>query len=150
MAESTERRLVPYPRRRVFALVADVARYPEFVPTVKACRVISQHGSHMDVDMCVGFRLLSRWIRCSADLVPSERIDVVSSDWPFERFTLLWEFADAPGGATVAQLTGKFTLTSTAISGLVDRFAPALVPSMVAAFVRRADAALGDPAGLYP
>ena len=49
---------VPYSAEQMFDLVADVARYPEFLPWVVATRVKSDNGREMVADMLVGFKAL--------------------------------------------------------------------------------------------
>ena len=53
-----ETRTLPYSAKQMFDLVADVARYPEFLPWVIATRVRSDSGTEMVADMLVGFKAL--------------------------------------------------------------------------------------------
>ena len=53
-----ETRRLPYSAEQMFDLVADVRRYPEFLPWVVATRVKSDSDSEMVADMLVGFKML--------------------------------------------------------------------------------------------
>ena len=53
-----ETRSLPYSAEQMFDLVADVARYPEFLPWVVATRVKSNSETEMVADMLVGFKAL--------------------------------------------------------------------------------------------
>ena len=53
-----ETRQLPYTAEQMFDLVADVARYPEFLPWVVATRVRSDSDTEMVADMLVGFKAL--------------------------------------------------------------------------------------------
>src|SRR3990170_3764775 len=53
-----ETRILPYSAEQMFDLVADVARYPEFLPWVIATRVKSGTDTEMVADMLVGFKAL--------------------------------------------------------------------------------------------
>ncbi|NWO96559.1 type II toxin-antitoxin system RatA family toxin, partial [Escherichia coli] len=56
MPKHSETRPLPYTPEQMFDLVADVARYPEFLPWVSAIRVRSNSDSPMVADMIVGFK----------------------------------------------------------------------------------------------
>ncbi len=62
MAAHRETRLVPYPADLMYAVVADVERYPEFLPWCSALRVLSRakDGEREIVmaEMLVGFKAL--------------------------------------------------------------------------------------------
>src|SRR3978361_1522356 len=53
-----ETRRLPYSAEQMFDLVADVSRYPEFLPWVVATRVKSDSETEMVADMLVGFKML--------------------------------------------------------------------------------------------
>jgi coenzyme Q-binding protein COQ10 len=53
-----ETRRLPYSPEEMFDLVADVARYGEFLPWVVATRVRSNSETEMVADMLVGFKAL--------------------------------------------------------------------------------------------
>src|ERR1700710_1474377 len=53
-----ETRRLPYSAEQMFDLVADVSRYPEFLPWVVATRVKSDSETEMVADMLVGFKMI--------------------------------------------------------------------------------------------
>src|SRR3954449_11359981 len=53
-----ETRRLPYTPEQMFDLVADVARYGEFLPWVTAVRVRSDSPTDMIADLVVGFKAL--------------------------------------------------------------------------------------------
>ena len=53
-----EVRRLPFSAEQMFDLVADVARYGEFLPWVVATRVRSDSETEMVADMLVGFKSL--------------------------------------------------------------------------------------------
>ena len=56
MPRHHEVRLLPYSAEEMYRLVADVGRYPEFLPWVSAIRVRSNSDTEMIADMIVGFK----------------------------------------------------------------------------------------------
>ncbi len=102
MTEHSETRIVPYTADRMFSVVADVERYPEFLPGVVALRVKSrQTEGGRDIllaEMAVGYRALRERYTSRVTLDPAARtIDVVAIDGPFHRLENHWRFI--PEGA---------------------------------------------------
>jgi coenzyme Q-binding protein COQ10 len=106
MARHTETRILPYSAELMYAVVADVEKYPEFLPWCRALRVLTREcRPDCDVllaEMEVGFghlrdRYTSRVILNSA----GKRIEVTQNAGPFRRLENRWQFAPAGEGARV-------------------------------------------------
>jgi coenzyme Q-binding protein COQ10 len=97
MTEHSETRIVPYTADMMFSVVADVERYPEFLPWVVALRVKSRQTEGgreiLLAEMAVGYRALrERYTsRVSLDR-DARRIDVVAIEGPFHRLENHWRF----------------------------------------------------------
>ena len=52
----------------MFDVVADVARYPEFVPGWLEVRVLREEASELLVEQRLGFGAFSSWVRSRATL----------------------------------------------------------------------------------
>ena len=97
MKEHTETRIVPYTADLMYAVVADVERYPEFLPWVVALRVKSRtrEGAReiVTAEMAVGYRMLRERYTSRVMLDPEARIiDVVAVEGPFRRLENHWRF----------------------------------------------------------
>jgi len=138
MASYAERLHLKFTARQLFDLVADVERYPEFVPWVAAVQIRRHEGRSLWVDMTIGTNLLGRRFSTVAYLDRPHRIDNSSPDPLFEHFEQRWTFELESDGSCIVEyrLDLKFRpqLLQTLIGGsLADR-----APAMVAAFRRRA------------
>ena len=51
---------MPYPADLMYAVVADVEQYPQFLPWVVALRVLSRRESGLTAEMAVGYGALAR------------------------------------------------------------------------------------------
>ena len=58
MPRHHETRSLPYTPEQMFALVADVASYDQFLPWVSAVRIRSDSETEMVADLMVGFKAL--------------------------------------------------------------------------------------------
>lgn len=103
MTEHSESRIVPYTADVMYAVVADVERYPEFLPWVVALRVQSRDREGaceiLLAEMAVGYRALRERYTSRVTLDPAARaIDVVAIEGPFRRLENHWRFT--PEGAS--------------------------------------------------
>src|SRR6202044_2388343 len=55
MPTHAERQIVPYRPDQVFDLVADVGKYPQFLPWCVPARVRSRSGDELAADLTIGF-----------------------------------------------------------------------------------------------
>lgn len=104
-AFSTKRR-VAFSAAQMMAIVADVERYPEFLPlctglTVSSRRV-TEDGEELVARMSVGYKSLveSFTTRVTVNRA-AKRVDVSYVDGPFRRLHNVWRFTDVAGGSDV-------------------------------------------------
>ncbi len=98
---------VPHSPTQMFDLVADVERYPEFVPLCEALRVRrrSQSGEGIETlvaDMSVGYKAIHESFTSRVTLDrPRLRIDVEYVDGPFRFLENRWIFRAADEGTDI-------------------------------------------------
>ncbi len=68
-----ETRIVPYPAELMYAVVADVERYPEFLPWVLGLRMLSRGENRMTAEMMVGYGALREHYTSEIALDPAAR-----------------------------------------------------------------------------
>ena len=94
MPRHSETRHLPYTPEQLFDLVADVARYDEFLPWVVAVRVRSSSEKETVADLVVGFnafkeRFTSRVVKHRPDRICVDYIEgplkYLHNEWGFER-----------------------------------------------------------------
>lgn len=54
-----EQQILPYPIEHVYAIVAGVEAYPEFIPWVTSVKVLDKQDNKISYEICVGFKGLS-------------------------------------------------------------------------------------------
>ncbi|MEZ0170825.1 type II toxin-antitoxin system RatA family toxin [Microvirga sp. TS319] len=100
-------RTVKHKPAQMFALVADVERYPEFVPLCEELRIIRRVQSGEGIEtlvasMSVGYKAIQESFTTRVTLdEPRLRIGVEYVDGPFKYLENRWTFRDAPGGCEV-------------------------------------------------
>jgi ribosome-associated toxin RatA of RatAB toxin-antitoxin module len=78
MSSHREQRHLPFTPPQLFDLVADVDRYPEFLPWIVAAHVRRREGDVVWVNMVVGTNGLHRSFATKAVLVRPKRIEIRS------------------------------------------------------------------------
>lgn len=97
MTTYSETRILPHTAERMFAVVADVERYPEFLPWCTGVRVLSREkdGTREIVmaQMEVGYKGFSERYTSRVILDPEARaIDVSQTEGPFRILENNWRF----------------------------------------------------------
>ena len=134
-----EQRLLPYRPDQLFDLVADIERYPDFLPWCLGARVTRREGNVINADLIIGFRMIRERFKSRVTLDrPASRIDVAYLDGPFKYLNNHWIFEPAPGGQTRLDFFVDFEFRSALLSKLIGVLFNEAVRRMVAAFEARA------------
>lgn len=99
-------RRVPYTPRQMFDLVADVERYPQFLPLCEALTLRSREEKPdrtiLIATMVAGYKAIHEQFTTRVTLLPGDnRVLVEYLDGPFSHLENRWSFRPAPGGCDV-------------------------------------------------
>jgi len=129
----------------MFDLVADVERYPEFLPLCSALKVRSRNespdGSVIIVaDMTVAYKLIRETFRSKVTLgKPKLQILVEYLDGPFSHMENRWSFLPSGEGACNVEFHISYEFKSRVLGLLMGAMFDAAFRRFAAAFERRAD-----------
>ena len=146
MPTHAEKKLLPYPREQLFDLVADIERYPEFLPWCVGARIRERNGSEILGDLLIGYKMVRERFTSRVVLHRPDRIDVSYSEGPFKYLTNHWLFEPQPNGGTLIDFYVDFEFRSKMLQKLMGMFFNEAVRRMVSAFEARAHALYGAPA----
>ncbi|HEV2303740.1 MAG TPA: type II toxin-antitoxin system RatA family toxin [Stellaceae bacterium] len=147
MPTHAETRILPYTPEQLFALVADIERYPEFLPWCMGARIRERRADLIVADLVIGFRMFRERFTSRVTLVPPRRIDVAYAEGPFRYLNNHWAFAAAPGGCRVDFFV-DFEFKSRVLQRVIEVLFGEAVRRMVGAFEKRAQALYGGkPSG---
>ncbi len=141
-----ETRVLPYPVDRLFDLIADVERYPEFLPWWHAARVSRRDGNTEYVDQVVGPAIAHFRFASTTVLERPEHIKTTSKERPFRHLEIHWSFASAQQDACAVTFQVDYELRSSALQRVISVVFDAAVRRVVTAFEQRARQVLGEPA----
>ena len=139
MKTHNETRRLPYTADQMFNLVADVARYPEFLPWCMGARIREQREDMLLADLMIGFKMVREKFTSKVWLHRAERrIDVEYINGPFRQLQNHWTFLDEPGGGCRVEFFLEFEFSSAMLQKLIGVLFHEAVRRMVAAFETRA------------
>lgn len=144
MPKYSERKLVPYRPDQMFDLVADVAKYPQFLPWCIGARIRSHQGNDLVADLTIGFGPFRESFTSRVTLDGPERIHVHYENGPFKYLRNEWRFIPAPSGTTIDFFV-DFEFRSFILQKAIGAVFAEAVRRMVAAFLTRARTIYGQP-----
>lgn len=143
MPTHQETKRLPYTAEQMFALVADVAAYPKFLPWNSAARIRSRQpiaggGEVMEADLVISFKVFRERFGSRVTLWPeARRIDTEYLDGPFRYMKSSWAFRPVEGGCEVDFFV-DFEFRNAILQGIIGVVFNDAMQRIVRAFERRA------------
>ncbi len=142
MPTHAETRILPYTARQMYDLVADVGRYPEFLPWCAAARIRTTYprdgAEIMEADLVISFKVFRERFGSRVTLWPEAgRIETEYLDGPFRYMRSDWRFADAGEGCEVSFFV-DFEFRNAVLQGIIGVVFNEAMQRIVRAFERRA------------
>lgn len=138
-----------YSPRQMFDLVADVARYPEFLTWCTAARMRLRESAAVEIDeLAIGFgpfheKFVSRVVLSSDDSA-ALGIETTGIEGPFKHLASHWTFRPSGQGAEI-EFSLEFEFRSLILQKTVQVLFAEAVRRMVSAFEARAKQLYGAP-----
>ncbi|KZY05524.1 MULTISPECIES: type II toxin-antitoxin system RatA family toxin [unclassified Sulfitobacter] len=148
MPTHSETRKLPYTAQQMYDLVADVGRYPEFLPWTAAARIRSDEdrGDHrvMEADLVISFKVFRERFTSRVVLWPDEKkIDTEYLDGPFKYMKSNWKFTDLPGGGCEVDFFVDFEFRNAILQRIIGVVFNEAMLRIVRAFEKRAQELYG-------
>lgn len=128
----------PYTSAQIYALVADVEKYPEFIPWCAGARIVERGEGFVIADLLVGFKGITETYRSKVHLRENE-IDIEYLRGPFSHLENIWKFRPHGLGCEIDFMI-KFEFRSKLLQALIGGLFDKAVMKMMHAFEERADA----------
>jgi coenzyme Q-binding protein COQ10 len=142
MPTHAEKRFLPYTPEQVFDLVADIERYPEFLPWCVGARIRERRDNVILGDLLIGWRMVRERFTSRVTLNRPDRIDVEYTEGPFRYLKNHWVFERQPGGCLVDFFV-DFEFRSRMLQGVIAALFNEALKRMVSAFEKRAQELYG-------
>ena len=137
MPTHAESRIIQYTPEQLFDLVADVDRYPRFLPWCVASRVRSRSDTLLVADLTIGFGPFRESFTSRVTLDRPRRVTVKYENGPFRYLNNQWDFTPRDSGTEVAFFV-DFEFRSRILQAAIGVVFNEAVRRMVNAFLKRA------------
>ena len=148
MHRHTERRVLPFSPAQMYDLVADIEKYPQFLPWCSGARIRERRDNLVVADLMISFKIYRERFTSKVTLQAPDRIDTVFSEGPFKHLQNRWVFLPDPGGCLIDFFV-EFEFKSKLLDKLISVLFNEAVHRMVKAFEGRAQTLYG-PTGAQP
>ena len=138
--------LIWYSAEEMFALVTDVAKYPEFLPWCDRAKVIAIEPDGMKAEVGIAFSGIHQTFTTRNTHVPGREVRMKLVDGPFSHLDGCWKFhpLGQPGQrACKVTLEMHYSFKSSTLAALVGPVFDRIAGSLVDAFVKRAEQVYG-------
>ena len=147
---ATERR-VSHSAADMFVLVADIEKYPEFVPLCQRLvirkRSVEGKRAILVADMTVAYAIVRETFTTRVTLdKPALTIDAQYLDGPFHHLDSRWVFTPEGEGACLVRFNIDYEFKSRILAALMGAAFDAAFRKFASAFEARADQIYGKPA----
>ena len=144
MPRHSETRHLPYSPEQLFDMVADVARYDEFLPWVVAVRIASESETETVADLVVGFNAFKERFTSKVLKQRPGKVTVDYVDGPLKYLHNEWTFEDSGDGGTNVGFSVDFAFKSRIFEALAGQMFDRALRRMTSAFEQRAAELYGN------
>ena len=142
MPEHSETKCLPYTAKQMYALVADVGSYPQFLPWCSAARIRSRQpqpeGEIIEADVVISFKVFRERFGSRVSLFPdSLKIETEYLNGPFRYMRSHWAFISDEEGCEVKFFV-DFEFKNAILRGIIGVVFNEAMLRIVSAFERRA------------
>lgn len=144
MREVKRSALVAQRPERMFALINDIERYPEFVPWCSRAQVQSRTEQEIVATLAIKRSVLQTEFTTRNTLTPTNQIHMALVSGPFRKLEGVWRLTPIGDTGTRIELELRFEFDNVLSSAIFEPLFESTAGSLVDAFVARART-LGPP-----
>ncbi|HYW57278.1 MAG TPA: type II toxin-antitoxin system RatA family toxin [Polaromonas sp.] len=141
--------LIWYSAAEMFALVTDVASYPQFLPWCDEAEVINETAAGMTAKVGMAIAGIHQSFTTENTHVVDRKVSLKLVDGPFSKLDGHWDFTPLGDGterACKVNFSLRYDFDNAALAALVGPVFDKIAGSLVDAFVKRAGQVYGEPA----
>jgi coenzyme Q-binding protein COQ10 len=143
MPTHAEKRILPYTAEQMAALVADVEKYPEFLPWVRSVKILDRGETSFTATLEIGYKIFRETYTSMVTILYPHRIDVTYLKGPFKYLNNHWVFNRLEGDRVEIDFYIDFEFHSSFLQSLLQPVFKEAVKMMIATFEKRAESLYG-------
>ena len=138
MPTHAEQKNLPYSCVQLFDLVAQVDKYPEFLPWCVASRITKREDDYFLADLVIGYKMVREKFGSKVTLKPNSEVHVEYLSGPMKHLSNRWRFIEEPDGSCTIDFYVDFEFKNKFFQSVIEVFFNEAVKRMVGAFEDRA------------
>ncbi len=131
--------LVPYSVQQMFALVDNVAEYPQFLPWCGGASTNSVAGNTVQATVHIDYHHIKQSFTTENVRLPPHRIDITLKDGPFKNLDGSWHFIPLSESACKIELSLHYEFSNRLLEKVFGPVFHYIANTFVDAFVHRAE-----------
>lgn len=135
--------LVPYSAEEMYALVADIPAYGDFLPWCGGARIVEQEADRVVAAIDIAYKNIHKSFTTENRLVPGEKMVMNLLDGPFRYLRGQWTFVPLEANASKIGLHLEFEFSNMLMAMAMGPVFSGMANSMVDSFRRRAEQVYG-------
>jgi ribosome-associated toxin RatA of RatAB toxin-antitoxin module len=143
MADVFKTVLIPHSAERMYHLVTDVAKYPEFLPWCGGVEIFEENEGILDAKIHIKFKGLNQYFHTRNTNVRPSSIDMNFVDGPFKKFEGRWLFTPLREDACKVEFKLHYEFESILLEKIIGPVFGMIASTFVDGFVKRADQLYG-------
>ena len=137
MVSFNKNKIISHPIKKIYNLVADVKKYPDFLPWCTNVEIKKITKKFIITEVKVGFQNINETYVCKVLLYPKERITLEYISGPFEYLEIDWKFKKVSKNKTDVSFFCNFKFESIFLRLCTSFFLEDAVEKMVDAFEKK-------------
>ena len=135
--------LIEYSAAQMYALVEDVAAYPQFLPWCGGTEILKKEGDMTRAAITIDFRGIKQRFSTENRADPPQLIEMNLVDGPFRQLDGSWRFKPLGEGACKIEFRLHYEFSSKLLEKIVGPVFHYIASTFVEAFVKRAQQLYG-------
>lgn len=145
MPQHREIRTIPFSQKQMFDLVADIERYPDFLPWCIDAKIHNKNNNEIIASLKIGYNNFSENFVSKVILNEPNFIEVEDKDGPFKFLTNKWEFNVADNNHCEIVFEIDFSFNSSVLNIIMGNLFYRAFKKMVSSFEDRAHSIYSIP-----
>ena len=137
MVSFIKNKTINHPVKKIYNLVADVKKYPDFLPWCSNITIKEKTKKYIITQVKVGFQNINESYLCKVLLYPQKRIALDYISGPFEYLAIDWKFKKISKNKTDVSFSCNFKFKSIFLRLCTSFFLENAVEKMVDAFEKK-------------
>jgi ribosome-associated toxin RatA of RatAB toxin-antitoxin module len=144
MADVQKSLLIQHSAKRMYDLVTDVTKYPEFLPWCGGVEVFQSTPELMEAKININFKGVKQYFHTKNIQNSPTNIDMTFVSGPFKKFEGRWIFTPLGEDACKIEFSLKYEFSNFVLDKLIGPVFSVIANTFVYSFVKRADDLYGE------